>query len=64
MKKMARQDFLKQCARFGVLAGLVTLGGVLVSRKDKSACTEQCERCAEYKNGKCGIGLKQFSNRK
>ncbi|MBN2685591.1 MAG: hypothetical protein JXR40_09955 [Pontiellaceae bacterium] len=58
MKKIDRMDFLKQCGRWGALAAVLGFGGVLLSREKKVSCTDPCGSCAEFKNGKCGIGLK------
>jgi hypothetical protein len=58
MKPIARQEFLKHCARGGALAGIVALGAVLVSRENKFACSDQCRQCVKFRDGKCGLGLK------
>jgi hypothetical protein len=55
---MNRQEFLKSCARGGALAGLIGLSAVLASREKKFECSNVCGRCAEFNNGKCGLGLK------
>ena len=54
---MKRKEFLKGCIRSGVFAGIVGLGAVLVSRKDKFECSSQCGKCSKFDNGKCELGL-------
>jgi len=58
MKNINRQNFLKGCARGGVLAGLTGLSAVLTSRGKKISCPCMCERCSQQINGKCRLRLK------
>lgn len=58
MKAIRRNDFLKECLRGGVLAGLVGLGIVLGTREEKFECTNRCGKCVKFENGKCGLGLR------
>lgn len=51
---MKRKDFM----RAGVLAGLLGLCAVLVSRKEKFECSDSCGKCSKLDNGKCALGLK------
>ncbi len=55
---MKREDVLKRCARHAALLGIVGFGAVLVSRKNKFSCTDQCGRCEKFKHGKCALGIK------
>ena len=58
MKSISRKEWLKGAVRGGVLASIVGLCAVLVSRKDKFECSSQCGKCSKFDNGKCGLGLK------
>ena len=58
MKPISRQEWLKGCVRGGVLVGLVGLCSVLVSRKDKFECSNQCGKCSKFNDGQCALGLK------
>jgi hypothetical protein len=58
MKTIARSDFIKGGVRGGVLAGLVGLCAVLVSREEKFECSTQCGRCSKFSDGKCSLGIK------
>ncbi len=58
MKIITRKDFIKSCARGGVLAGLAGLCAVLVSREEKFTCSTYCGRCVKFSDGKCALGIK------
>ena len=58
MKAMKRMEFVKLCARGGMLAAIVGCGAVLSSREDKFACSDQCGKCPKFENGKCAEGFK------
>ena len=58
MKTTNRKDFLRGCARGGVLAGIIGFCAVLVSREDKFVCSNQCGTCVKCEGGKCGLGIK------
>lgn len=58
MKPINRQELLKGCIRGGVLAGIVGLCAVLVSRKEKFECSDRCGKCPKHEDGKCSLGLK------
>ena len=58
MKPTNRNKVLKDCVRGGVLAGIVGLGTVLVSRDKKFECSSQCGKCTQFNDGKCGLGIR------
>jgi hypothetical protein len=58
MKQTSRNGFLKDCVRGGVLAAIVGLCTVLVSREKKFECSSQCGKCTKFNDGKCGLGIK------
>ena len=58
MKLMDRHEFVKTCVRGGVLAGVVGLSAVLVSREEKFECSTRCGTCPKLQHGKCNLGLK------
>jgi len=58
MKKIERQEFLRLCARWSALAGLVGCGAALSTREQKFACNDRCGQCPKFEHGKCGEGLK------
>jgi len=58
MRQMSRKEWLKGAVRGGVLAGLVGLCAMLVSRKEKFECSSQCGKCSKFNDGQCGLGLK------
>jgi hypothetical protein len=55
---MKRQDFLRTCARSGVLMGIAGVAAVLVTREEKFECSNRCGKCPKLEKGKCGLGLK------
>ena len=58
MKLTTRNKFLRDCVRGSVLAGIIGLGAVLVSREKKYECSNQCGKCAQFNHGKCGLGIR------
>ena len=58
MKKWTRSEMLKNCARSGVLMGIVGACVALNSREEKFDCNSRCGRCSKNVDGICGLGLK------
>ena len=58
MKQMNRNMFLTDCVRGSVLAGIVGLCTVLVSRENKFECSYQCGKCMKFNAGKCDLGIR------
>ena len=58
MKIMDRKDFLKSCARGGLLTAIAGSCAVLVSRENKFECSRFCGKCVKFDGGKCALGIK------
>lgn len=58
MKTMKRLEFLKALGRWGAVSGIAVFGAALLSRESKVSCNEQCGACAQFKQGKCEVGIK------
>jgi len=57
VKKIKRREFVTNCARAGLMAGIAGLCAVLGSRAKKVLCRGTCSGCPESSGGACSLGF-------